>query len=234
MEDLAARLALACNILGHEGQSDMILGHLSARPPGGDRVLMKPAGLGLEEVTAGDMIVIDLDGKKLDGERKRHSEYPIHTEIYRKRPDVACVVHTHPPFATALGATGATIRPVSHEGVLFAGCPVFTETTLLIREPGQGRALARCLGEHKAVLMQNHGVVVVGASIEEATVNAILLEKAARIQLLAAGSGNMVWTADEELAIKAEQIFRADNMLGFFAYYERRLGRTRGPATDPL
>lgn len=226
-KEFAAKLALACNIVAAEGHSDISLGHLTARLPGEDRIYMKPSGLGLEEITADDIIVIDLDGNKLEGERKRHGEYPIHTEVYRRRPEVNCVVHTHPPYATALGASGATLRPVSHEGVLFAEAPVFRDTTALILDPPQGRAVAECLGQHNALLMQNHGVVVVGTSIEQATVYAVLLEKAARAQFLTSGFGKMIWTTDEEVPFKVEQIYRPDNIHTFFEYYARKLQRSR-------
>jgi len=224
-KEIAVKLALACNILAAEGHSDITLGHVSVRLPGEEQVYMKPAGLGLEEVTPEDIIIIDLDGNKLSGNRPRHSEYPIHTEIYRRRPDVNCVVHTHPPYATALGATEGTICPVSHEGVLFHEAPVFRETTVLIREPAQGQAVARCLGHHKAVLLQNHGIVVVGSSIEQATVYAILLEKAARVQLLAGLLGQPLASPAEEIPRKIKQIYHPENIQGFFAYYARRLGR---------
>lgn len=224
-EEIAIKLALACNILAAEGHSDITLGHLSARLPGDGRVYMKPSGLGLEEVRVKDIIVIDLEGNILSGSRKRHSEYPIHTEIYRIRPDVNCVVHTHPAYATALGAASGTIRPVSHEGVLFNEIPVFRDTTRLIRKPDQGRSVARCLGGHNALLMQNHGVVVVGTSIEQATVYAILLEKAARIQILAASYGTAVWSPQEEVPAKVEEIYHPGNIKTFFDYYARRLGQ---------
>lgn len=222
LKEMAAKLVLACNILAAEGHSDITLGHVTSRLPGDYRVYMKPSGLGLEEVTAEDIIMIDLDGNLLAGNRKRHSEYPIHTEIYRQRPEVNCVVHTHPPYATALGATGETIRPVSHEGVLFSGVPIFQETTRLIRRPEQGRAVARCLGRHRAVLLQNHGVVVVGESIEQATVYAILLEKAVRVQLLAGLHGPVFYSPAEEVPIKVEEIYHTGNILSFFDYYARR------------
>lgn len=220
---LSEKLVLACRILAAEGHGDMILGHLSTRIPGEDRVLMKGAGVGLEEVTPADIVEIDLDGGHVAGAGRRHSEYPIHTEIYRARPDVAAVVHTHPPHAVALAATGATIEAVGHEGALFAGTPVFVDTTALIRRPEQGAALAARLGAGKAVLLRNHGIAVVGGSIEEAVVYAILLEKAAKVQLLAGASGTHV-TAPRELARKVEQIYHEKNILDFFAYFSRRVG----------
>ncbi|MHB1343163.1 MAG: class II aldolase/adducin family protein [Thermoleophilia bacterium] len=220
---LAGKVALACNILAHEGQGDMTLGHVSARLPTLGRMLMKAAGRGLEEVTSEEVLEVDFDGRVHGGSGRRHSEYPIHAEIYRAHPAVGCVVHTHPAAAVALAARRETIRAISHEGVLFHGAPVFEETTALIREAATGAALAHTLGAHPAVLMRNHGVVVVGETVEEATVRAILLEKAATVQLLAGRDAELRWSPLEEIELKIRQIYHSGNMEDFFSYYTRRL-----------
>ena len=224
-EELAAKLALSCSILAHEGHSDITMGHVSARLPGQQYLHMKPRGLGLEEVQTEDIIVIDLDGNKLTGKHDRHSEYPIHTEICKLRDDVNCVIHTHPPFATALGAAGGGLHPISHEGVPFQNLPLFKETTVLIRTQSQGQAVARCLGDARAALLLNHGVVVVGRSVEEATIYGILLEKGAKMEYLARQFGAQVWSSEEETQLKVEQIYHAKNIRAFWEYYVRRIKR---------
>jgi ribulose-5-phosphate 4-epimerase/fuculose-1-phosphate aldolase len=221
--ELATKLALGCNILAMEGHSDMILGHVSARLPGQEYLHMKPHNLGLEEVRAEDIIIIDLEGNKLAGERDRHTEYPIHTEICKIRPEVNCVIHTHPPYATALGAAGGGLHPINNEAVLFVNPPLFTETTMLIVTPAQGQAVARCLGQARAVLLQNHGVVVVGQSIEEATIYAVLLEKAARQECLTRQFGQPVWSSEEETRRKVEQIFHPRGIERFWQYFARKV-----------
>lgn len=222
---LAEKLALSCNILAMEGQDDNILGHVTARLNGSDLVHMKPAGLGLGEVRGEDIILIDLDGQKVAGERNCHKEHPIHTAIYRARPEINCVIHTHPPYSTVLGAVGGKVRPISREGLLFMDAPLFTETTELIVTKDQGEALARTLGSARAVLLQNHGVAVAGESIEEATVLAILLEEAARLQWLAHNMGNYVWTNEEEAQHKIEQIYPPGSFVNYWEYYVRKLSR---------
>lgn len=220
---LAEKLALASNVLAAGGHSDLTLGHVTARQPGQAYLHMKPAGLGLEEVTAEDVIVIDLDGNKLAGQGRRHSEYPIHTEVYKIYPHINCVIHTHPFFATVLGSTGQSIKPVSHEGVLFAELPIFTETTELIRTTAQGQAVARCLNGHRALLLRNHGVVVVGTSIEEAVVYALLLERAAKVQVVASLLGRFSYSSAEETGRKVEQIYHTANIQTFWDYLVRAL-----------
>jgi ribulose-5-phosphate 4-epimerase/fuculose-1-phosphate aldolase len=114
----------------------------------------------------------------------------IHSEIFKARPDVMSVIHAHPTHAVAWSATGKPLQPISQPGIAFAdGVPYFTDTVDLIRSTEMGAGVARALGKHKAVLMRNHGVAVVGATIEEATVLTIWLDNAAQIQLLAAAAG---------------------------------------------
>ena len=118
--DTQTKVAYACNILSMEGHTDTIYGHVSARGENAGQIWMKPATLGLEEVRPHDMLTLDLDGKKLGGVLPRHVEFPIHTAVYRQRSEVQCVIHTHPPYATAFSAVAEPLRPVNHEGALFA------------------------------------------------------------------------------------------------------------------
>jgi len=208
-----------------EGHGDITLGHVTAREQGSEFLYMKPKGLGLEEVTPRDIIVINLDGKKIVGSKRRHSEYPIHTEICRIRNEINCVVHTHPPFATTLSASDRKILPVSHEGAFFTGIPIFTDTTELIVKPEQGKAIAEKLGKQKAMLMRNHGIVVAGESVEEATIYAVLLEKASKMQFYADLLGTYHWTSEIEVSRKKEQIYNPKAIKDFWNYYVRKVKR---------
>ena len=224
--DLRTQVAYACNILFMEGHTDTIYGHVSARIEASEHVWMKPHTLGLEEVRPHDVIRIDLDGNKLAGELPRHMEFPIHTEVYRRRQDVRCVVHTHPPYATAFSAVDEPLRPVNHEGTLFApSLPRFVLTSDLIVTPALGQAVAGCLGESNGLLLKNHGIVVVGRSVAEACVTAIVLEKAAHMQLLARQYGAIEWTDDAEALQKKARIYNAEAFERMWAYFLRKLAR---------
>jgi L-fuculose-phosphate aldolase len=222
-------LALACRILGTNGHGDNIYGHVSARL-GPDRILMKAHHVGLEEVTETDLLVLDLDGNVLEGTGKRHTEFPIHTEIVRARPNVMAVVHTHPIHAVALGARGLRLRPVSHEGSFFwpPEVPLFDEFTDLVRTREQGESVARCLGDRPAVLLLNHGIAVAERSLRWATCAAILLERAAQVQLLAqpAASVDVKHTPEAE-AVQKRRIWYDESIDAMWRYYVRRLERTR-------
>ena len=224
-------LALACRILAAQGQSDAVLGHVSARLSGWDRFWMKASGIGLEEVREPDLILLDFGGAILEGDRPRHGEYPIHAEIMRARPEVLAVVHTHPRHCIALAARGAELRPVCHEGCFFwpPGVPVFREFTDLVRSREQGERVARSLGQARAVFLLDHGIVVVGASVPEACYLAIALERAAEIQLLAQPTAEAEFhhTAEDEARAK-QQILTEEHLRSIFEYYARTLPPERG------
>jgi len=206
MRDIAVaenrlKLAQACRILFMEGLADYNLGHASFSVPGKELIYIKPQGLGLEEVTPDDLIVIDITGKKISGDRPAHGENPIHTGIYKVRDDVGSVVHVHPILTTAFSSSRAAFKPLNQEGVIFPrGVPVF-ESPELVTTTEKADSLARTLDDHNAVILRNHGIVTVGPRIEEACLNALFFEGALRIQLMAAQFGE-IKAISEETALK--------------------------------
>ncbi len=190
-EQAQHKLIDAGRVLDAAGQGDLTRGHVSIRMPGDPtRFYMKPHSFGLDEITMENIVVCNLDGEKVAGSARKHSEVYIHSEIFKARPDVMSVIHTHPTYAVALSVTGAPLRPVSQPAVAFSdGLPYFTETIDLIRSQDMGAGVARALGAHKAVLLRNHGAAIVGASIEESTILALMLDNACQIQLLADAAG---------------------------------------------
>lgn len=185
LEKIKLKLARACRILYMEGLADYNLGHVSCRLPGMDLIYIKPQGLGLEEVRPEDLILIDFDGNKLEGDHPPHGENPIHIGIYRARKDVGSVVHVHPVLTTAFSSTQAELKPLNQEGVIFPeGVRVF-ESPELITTAEQAHDLAVTLGQDSAVVLRNHGVVTVGPRIEESCLNALFFEGALRVQYAA-------------------------------------------------
>ncbi|MCL6564231.1 MAG: class II aldolase/adducin family protein [Firmicutes bacterium] len=220
------RLVDGCKVLSWDGQGDLISGHVSCRAPAqSDRFYLKPSRFGLEEIDAAQLIEVNLEGEKVAGELGLHNEVFIHTEIYRVRPDVRCVVHTHAPHAVAFSSTGRPLLPIGHEGTLFAdGLPVFSETTDGIVTRERGEKVAALLGEHRALLLQNHGLVTVGATVEEAVMTAVWLEKACRLQMIAYAMGGPTrWTDPAEAEIKRRRIYTPEAMRNAFAYCVRKV-----------
>jgi ribulose-5-phosphate 4-epimerase/fuculose-1-phosphate aldolase len=144
----------------------------------------------LGEVDTEDVIELDLRDTDVQLAPDMHLEAVLHSEVYKLRPDVGAVVHGHPPYATAFGATGAELEMLCHDSVLFAdGVAVFDETADLIIEVDQGRAVAEALGSRRALVLRNHGVLVVGKDVPWAVLTAVTLERALRIQSIASTLG---------------------------------------------
>jgi L-fuculose-phosphate aldolase len=230
--ELRAKLALGCRILAMEGHSDVIWGHMTLRDPNDPtRFWMKANALGLDEITADDLVLLDFDGNKVAGIRQRHNEFPIHAEILRARSDVNVVVHTHPTLPTVLASSAQGIRPVTHEGCYFypPEIPIFTEMTDLIVTRDQGASVAKALGEHRALLMKNHGIAIAAPSIEEAVVASMLLTKAAEAQAAAIAVGQAVpCTPDEEALEKRRHIYHPENIARAWQYLTRKERRWDG------
>jgi L-fuculose-phosphate aldolase len=187
---LQEQVAWACRILALEGYSDLTLGHVSARLPGENIAYIKRKGLGFDEVEPNDVIPLDLEAEDAFDSPEMHLEAALHSEVYRLRPDVGAVVHGHPPYATALGATDASLELLTHDAVLFKdGIAVFEETPDLILAVDQGRAVAQCLGSRRAVILRNHGVLVVGKDVAWAVLAAVTLERAVKLQTIAGSLG---------------------------------------------
>lgn len=214
----------ACRIL--EDQGDLVWGHVATRDPTGRGLWMKGSHLGFDEVTPDDVILLDFDGKVLQGSAGLHVEWPIHTEIMRARPDVNSIVHTHPEYSLAFAATGLPLLPLSHDGAHFVPPDIarFTETTDLVSTPELGRALAETVGDRNAALMPGHGIVTVATDVGKATALAVRLERSCRIALLA-GAGAKGSSDEEALQKRARDARTLD---AAWAYLSRRADVTAG------
>jgi ribulose-5-phosphate 4-epimerase/fuculose-1-phosphate aldolase len=191
--DAVAQVALACQIIARFGQEDLTLGHASVRGPDGRTVYIKRKGKALRDVRAEDVIGIALDDPDGYLTPGAHLETVMHLEAYRARPDVGAVIHTHPVYSVAVGATRGGLELLSHDGLLFPdGVPVFDGTAGLVTTPEDGRGVARALGTGRAVLLRNHGILVAGEDISWAVLTALTLERAARIQFITRVLGDPV------------------------------------------
>ncbi len=165
-----------------------IYGHVSVRLPDGKGFLLMMARVPEPPVHPDDIMTFDYEGNKLSGDSPTPYEITLHTEIFRKRPDVNSIVHSHPHMATALSTAGKTVYGITQQSKAFgAGVPVFKGD--FITDPEIGIELANCLGQHPAALMKGHGCVVVGRHVPEAVTNVLYLEQAAKQQIWATQLG---------------------------------------------
>jgi ribulose-5-phosphate 4-epimerase/fuculose-1-phosphate aldolase len=188
----AGDIVTGCRVLGSADHGDPVWGHVSERDPGGRGVWLKAGARGFDEVAEDDVILIDLKGSPLAGSLSPPFEYPLHTEILRARTDVGSVVHCHPPCAIALAASGRPLHAFSNSAGMFAsGVPRFERAVGLINTAALGTAVAECLGSSRALFLVGHGIVTVGSSVATAVMNAVLLERACRLQILATAAGGV-------------------------------------------
>ena len=196
VEDLVA----ANRVLAMEGVLDAY-GHVSIRHPGNpNRYLMSRSRAPIL-VTADDIMEYDLDSIPIDPKgRTSVLERFIHGEIYKARPDVKAVVHSHSPTVVPFSVTQVPLRPVIHvASFLWVGVPVFEirdaggpATTLLVNNAALGKALAATLGDKPVALMRGHGNVVVGPDVQMAVRHALYTEVNARLQAIAIGLGGPI------------------------------------------
>lgn len=227
--------ARACRILEMEGHGDMTLGHLSVRDDAGAGFWMKRNRIGLGEVLGpDDFVLVDWDGKQIAGSGGRHSEWPIHSEIFRKRSDVNVVVHAHPLYASIFSAITEPLQPFTLDADYFVEVPRHEADVALLTQKSEGQALARSLDRNWAVFIANHGVTFCGTSVAHAICVGVFLEKACRAQLIARAA-NMRRSMPKK-AVRAKrhrQIMTPVHWEHCWHYFCRKLeARARGGAAD--
>lgn len=206
VSEVLSDLVVANHILVNEGVLDGF-GHISVRDPSNPERFYIARSMAPALVTLEDLVSVDLDGVVHDAQgRQTYVERFIHSEIFRARPEVMSVIHSHSPAVIPFGVTGARLRPICHmSGFLGAVTPVYEirhsagETSdLLIRNQALGVSLAKCLGQANVALMRGHGSVTVGTSIQQAVYRGIYTESNARLQALAAPLGEINFLTDAE------------------------------------
>lgn len=195
IEATKEKMVLACKALQKQRLLDGY-GHLTARLPDG-RILSTPH-MPPGKVAVRDMIIIDPQGNKLEGAGEPNGETPMHTSIYKARPDVQCILHYHPDELVIVAATGQEIKVIANCGVHFyRGTPIY-DSPLLIRNHQLGDRVAATLGDRSAVLLRGHGGTVVASNLDTLLRRGIDLVRSAKIQIMAAPLGALKTHSKEE------------------------------------
>jgi ribulose-5-phosphate 4-epimerase/fuculose-1-phosphate aldolase len=195
LEALKEKIVMACKVLQKQRVLDGY-GHLSARLSDG-RILSTPH-MPPGKVALRDLIIIDAQGKKLDGLGEPNGETPMHTAIYRARPDVQCVLHYHADELIAVAAAGEGIKVLANCGVPFyRGTPIY-DSPLLIRTDPLGDKVADTLGDRNAVLLRGHGGTVVADDLDTLLRLGIDLVRSAKLQIMATPLGPLKTHSQEE------------------------------------
>ncbi|WP_116367843.1 aldolase [Parahaliea mediterranea] len=217
------KLAITCRILFDKGHDSGLAGQITCRAEAPGTFLTQRLGLGFDEITASNLMTVDEDLAPLDGEGMANPANRFHTWIYREHPEVNCIIHTHPTHVAALSMLAVPLV-ISQMDT----CALYNDCSFVKDWPGvpvgneEGELIAGALGNNRAVLLAHHGQLVTGKTIEEACNLAVLIERAAKLQLLAMAAGE-VQPLPHQLAQEAHDWVSTDkrNKVNF-AYYARQ------------
>ncbi len=170
---------------------------------GGERYLITPGGLPYERMNPSDLVEVDENIEPVDGDGIPSTESALHLGIYRRRPDVGAVVHTHSLYASVSAVVGRPIPPIVDEMVLYLGGPVEVAEYGFPGTEELAEAAADALGDRRAVLLRNHGMCAVGETAGEALRNAVLVERIAQIHAFAQMAGDAILVPKD--AVEAER-----------------------------
>src|SRR5690606_6528098 len=186
------KLALTCRILYDAGHDSGLAGQITCRAEQPGSYYTQRLGLGFDEISEANLLRVDEDLRVLDGDGMANPANRFHSWVYRARPDVNCIIHTHPLHVAALSMLETPLVVAQMDT-----CPLFDDCAFLAEWPGvpvgneEGEVISAALGDKRALLLAHHGQLVTGRSIEEACNLAVLIERAAQLQLLAMAAGTI-------------------------------------------
>jgi L-fuculose-phosphate aldolase len=224
---LAQKLALTCRILFDNGHDSGLAGQITARAGQPGTFLTQRLGLGFDEISAGNLLLVNEDLEVLEGEGMPNPANRFHSWVYRARPDVQCIIHTHAIHTAALSMLEVPLE-ISH----MDNCVLYDEVAFVPKWPGvpvgneEGELISAAIGQKRALLLAHHGLLVACTSVEEACILTMAFERAARMHLLAAAAGR-IQPIEPELGREAHDwILRPQRNIAGFAYYARRCLKT--------
>jgi L-fuculose-phosphate aldolase len=221
------KVAATCQVLFQHGHDSGLAGQITARAERPGTYYTQQLGLGFDEVDTDNLLVVDEDLNVLEGQGMANPANRFHSWIYRARPDVQCIVHTHPMHVCALSITGTPLKVAQMDA-----CMLYGDVAFLPQWPGvpvgnsEGEIITSVLGQKRAAILAHHGLVVAATSVEEACIIAVQCERAARMQLLASAVGP-IQDLDPALAQEAHDwILQTRRVNATFHYYARRALRS--------
>ncbi|MCB0995534.1 MAG: class II aldolase/adducin family protein [Acidimicrobiales bacterium] len=225
--DRKQRLAAALRLISRFGLDFGVAGHVTVRDPIDTSTFwVNPMGLHFSRMRVSDLIRVDTAGTVVEGDGPLNAAaFAIHSEVHRARPDVMAAAHSHSPYGVAWSVFGRLLEPLSQDACSFYDDhAVFSPFTGVVYSPEEGARLARTLGDRKALILQHHGLLTVGATVDEAAWWFISMERACQIQLAVEAAGAHDPIDAETARLTAGQMGSPESgRLSFLPLYQRIL-----------
>lgn len=189
------QLAAAFRIFARFGYDEGVAGHITARDPErADHFWVNPFGMHFSQITVSDLILVNDAGAVVEGDAPVNgAAFAIHSQVHAARPDVVAAAHSHSMHGKAWSALGRPLSPITQDSCAFyEDHGLFDDYTGVVLDTEEGKRIAHALGEHKAVILRNHGLLTVGRSVEEAAWWFVAMDRSCQAQLLAEAAGTPV------------------------------------------
>ena len=213
------RLAGAFRLFGKFGFDEGVAGHITARDPELlDHFWVNPFGRSFKQMRVSDLILVSHTGEVVEGDAPvNQAAFAIHSQVHAARPDVIAAAHSHSIYGKSWSALGKLLDPITQDSCAFYGDhALFDDFTGVVLDTEEGKRIGAALGEHKAVILRNHGLLTVGHSVEEAAWWFITMERTCQAQLLAEAAGTPVLIDAPQAALTATQV--GNHIAGRFSF----------------
>lgn len=194
------RLAAAFRLFSRFGFDEGVAGHITARDPElTDHFWVNPFGMHFSQIRASDLVLVNHHGEVVEGDRPVNgAAFAIHSQVHLARPDVVAAAHAHSLYGKSWASLGRLLDPITQDACAFyQDHALFDDFTGVVYDTEEGRRIAGSLGQHKAIILRNHGLLTVGHSVDEAAWWFITMERSCQAQLLAEAAGKPILITHE-------------------------------------
>src|SRR6478672_9510734 len=213
------RLAAAFRLFGQFGFDEGVAGHITARDPERpDHFWVNPFGLNFKLITVDDLILVNHQGEVVEGDWPvNRAAFAIHSQVHAARPDVVAAAHSHSVNGKAFSSLGRLLAPLTQDAcIFFEDHGLFDDYTGVVLDTEEGKRIAHALGDYKAAILRNHGLLTVGHSVDEAVWWFITMERSCQVQLLAEAAGTPVLIDADMAELTAKQV--GSHIAGWFSF----------------
>jgi ribulose-5-phosphate 4-epimerase/fuculose-1-phosphate aldolase len=213
------RLAAGFRLFSRFGFDEGVAGHITARDPGlPDHFWVNPFGMHFGHIKASDLILVNHNGEVVEGDQPVNTAaFAIHSQVHAARPDAVAAAHSHSTYGRAFSTLGKKLDPITQDVcAFFDDHELFDDYTGVVLDIEEGKRIAHALGDAKACILRNHGLLTVGHSVDEAVWWFITMERSCQVQLLAEAAGKPKKIDDEMAKLTSTQV--GSHLAGWFSF----------------